>query len=185
VKRIFLTLALIANAVLCYAIWRGLNIGDTGAKIPEVQRQIGTHMLIGLGALTFATFVHAIALTYFMGTGRFLEETSKAYSLSGEFYSRSQRLKYGMLPGMTVCLLLMITTGALGAIADPATPASLADTFGVTDDWIHFGGAVVMVGLNLIVTLMEYRAIASNAQVIEQVLAEVHRIRKERGLPVD
>ena len=42
-----------------------------------------------------------------------------------------------------------------------------------------------MLGLNLLVTLMEYRAIAGNAQVIEQVLAEVHRIRKDRGLPVE
>ena len=184
-KRIFLTLALIANAILLYVIWRGLNIGDTGANLPEVQQQVGSHMLIGLGALTFATFVHAVALTYFMGTGRFLEETSKAYSLSGEYHSCSQRFKYGILPGMTVCLLLMITTGALGAVADPATPASLADTFGITDDWIHFGGAIVMVGLNLVVTLLEYRAIAGNTQVIGQVLTEVHRIRKERGLPVE
>lgn len=184
-KRIFLTLALIANAILLYVIWRGLNIGDTGDNSPEVQQQVGSHMLIGLGALTFATFVHAVALTYFMGTGRFLEETSKAYSLSGEYHSCSQRFKYGTLPGMTLCLLFMITTGALGAVADPATPASLADTFGVTDDWIHFGGAVVMIGLNLVVTLLEYRAISGNTQVIEQVLAEVHRIRKERGLPVE
>lgn len=184
-KRIFLTLALIANAILLYAIWRGLSIEDTSIRSPEVQQQVGTHMLIGLGALTFATFVHAIALTYFMGTGRFLEETSNAYSLPKEFYEQSQKLKYGMLPGMTVCLILMVCTGALGAIADPATQASLAGTLGITDATIHLWGAVTMLVINLIVTLNEYRSVAGNMQIIDQVLAEVQRIRTERGLPVE
>ena len=184
VKRIFLTLALVANAVLLYVIWRGLNIGDAGAKSPEVQREVGTHMLIGLGALTFTALVHAIALTWFMGTVRFLEETSKAYSLPAEFYHRSRRLKYRMLPGMCICLFLLIGTGALGAIADPATPASLANTLGITDAQTHLVGAIVLLVINLTVTLVEYLAVAGNSQVIEQVLAEVHRVRAERGLPV-
>lgn len=184
-KRIFLTLALIANAVLMYAVWRGLSIDDTTARSPEVQQQVGTHMLIGLGALTFATFVHAIAFTYFMGTGRFLEETSNAYSLPKELYEQNQKLKYGILPGMTVCLILMISTGALGAVADPATQASLAGTLGMSDATIHLTGALAMLVVNLIVTLTEYRAVAANMQIIDQVLAEVHRIRTERGLPVE
>ncbi len=170
---------------MIYAIWRGLNIGDTESGSLEVQRQVGTHMLIGLGVLTFATFVHAIALTYFMGTGRFLEETSKAYSLSGKYHVQGQRLKYGMLPGMTVCLLLMVATGALGAVADKATPASLDGTLGMTDAQIHLSGAVLLLAMNLLVTLMEYRAVVGNSRVIEQVLAEVQRIRQEQGLPVE
>jgi hypothetical protein len=36
----------------------------------------------------------------------------------------------------------------------------------------------------MIMTLLEYRAVVGNSKVIDQVLAEVHRIRKERGLPV-
>ncbi len=184
-KRIFLTLAIIGNALLLYAVWRGLSIEDTSIRSPEVQQQVGSHMLTGLGALTFATFIHALALTYFMGTGRFLEETSNAYSLPEDFYNRSQKLKYGMLPGMTVCLLLMIATGALGAVADPATQASLDGTFGMTDAQIHLTGAISMLVVNLIVTLIEFRSVAMNMQIIDQVLAEVQRIRIERGLPVE
>jgi len=141
-------------------------------------------MLIGLGALTFAALVHAVVLTWFMGTGRFLEETSNAYSLSSGFHNRSQQLKYRILPGMTICLLLLVATGALGAVADPATPASLADSLGVTDAHTHLVGAIVMLTFNVIVTLLEYRAVVGNSKEIDQVLAEVHRIRKERGLPV-
>jgi hypothetical protein len=185
VKRIFLTLALLANIVLIYAIWRGLQIEDSAVQSVEAQRQVGLHMLIGLGALTFASMVHAISFTYFMGTGRFLEETSKAYSLSGEYYEESKRQKYSMLPAMVVCLLLLISTGALGAIADPATQVSLAGKFGMTDAQIHLTGALVTLFANLVATLQEYRAVSRNSQIIDDVLAEVRRIRIERGLPVE
>ena len=142
-------------------------------------------MLIGLGALTFSTSVHAIALTYFMGTGRFLEETSAAYSLSPEYHERSQRLKYRMIPGMVVCLLMLIATGALGAVADKATPASLDGVLGLTGAQIHLLGAVLTLLINLAASLLEYRAVSGNSEVIDSVLADVRRIRMERGLPVD
>ena len=185
VKRIFLTLSLVANAVLLYAITRGLNIEDAAVPSAETQQQVGLHMLIGLGALTFATLIHAISLTYFMGTGRFLEETSNAYSLSPDYCARSQQLKYRMLPGMVVCLLLLISTGALGAVADPATQASLAGTLGMTDAQIHLTGAIVTLLANLLATAQEYRSVSENSSIVDQVLADVQRIRRERGLPVE
>ena len=178
-------MALAANSVLLYAVWRGINIGDTATNSPQVQQLVGTHMLIGLGALVFAALVHAVTLTYFMGTGRFLEETGHAYSLPREFHRRSQRLKYRILPGMLLCLLLLISTGALGAVADRATPASMTETFGISDARVHLGGSIVMLATNLIVTLLEYRAVTGNSRVIDEVLCEVRRIRLERGLPVE
>ena len=122
VKRIFLTLATITLLLFGLAIVLGLNVGDARSLDPQVQRQISTHMLTGLAALTFATLVHAISFTYFMGTGRWIEETSKAYSLPESYFERNQKLKYGMLPGVTISMILLITTGALGAVADPETP---------------------------------------------------------------
>ena len=48
--------------------------------------------LIGMVALVFTTLVHAIVLTYFMGTGRWLEETCRAYHLRDEHQARSRDL---------------------------------------------------------------------------------------------
>ena len=84
-----------------YAVWRGLNISDTAVSSPEIQQQVGTHMLIGLGTLTFAALVHAISLTYFMGTGRWVEETSRAYKLPTDFHDENQKIKYRLMPGST------------------------------------------------------------------------------------
>lgn len=183
-KRIFLTLASLSTCLLITAIVLGLNVGDARSLDVETQSRISSHMLIGLGALTFATLVHAISLTYFMGTGRWIEETSNAYSLSNEFYNRNQKNKYSILPGMTICIVLLITTGALGAVADPATPMSLDGTMGFSGAQIHFFGAAITAIANLLTNFSQFVAISRNSNVVDSVLEEVRRMREERGLPV-
>jgi hypothetical protein len=157
----------------------GWQVGDPmtlNGRDPEVNRRIGTHLLIGLGALTSATMVHALLFTYFMGTGRWIEETSHAYSLSDAWYRHNQRIKYGILPGIFIGFLLLVATGALGAVADPATTASLQKTVNINDStWI----------VNIIINMTQYFAITKNSAIVEGVLAEVRRIRLEKGLPVD
>lgn len=180
-KRIFVTLAVCATALLILTIVLGLNIGD--ATSAEAQGQISQHMLIGMGALTFGILVHAISLTYFMGTGRWIEETSNAYGLGEELYNRSQKIKYGTLPGLTICVGLLIATGAFGAVADPATQISLDGFLGMSGATIHFAIAVTTAVVNMLTNFSQFVAISKNSQVVESVLAEVRRIRTERGLP--
>lgn len=188
VKRIFLTLAVLANICVIAAFTLGLQVGDplaNGGVDPAVNARIGTHMLIGLAALTSVTLVHALLFTYFMGTGRWLEETSTAYSLGNDYYHASKKLKYGMLPGILLVFAMVMLTGCLGAIADPATAVSLASTTGISDSMLHFTAAIVTWLVNLLVNFTQYIRIAQNSAVVEQVLADVRRIRMDRGLPVD
>ena len=188
VKRIFLTLAVLANITLLAAFILGWRIGDPmtgGGRDPEVNRQIGMHLLVGLGALTSATMVHALLFTYFMGTGRWIEETSHAYSLPIEWSRQNQRIKYGILPGIFVSFLMLVVTGSLGAVADPATVVSLQKTTGISDSTLHFTAAICTWIVNMIVNMTQYFAIARNSAVVEGVLAEVRRIRIEKGLPVE
>ncbi len=187
-KRIFLTLAVLAHITLLIAFVLGWQVGDTtlnGGRDPEVNSRIGTHLLVGLGALTSATMVHALLLTYFMGTGRWIEETSHAYKLSGEWRRQNQRTKYGILPGIFISFLLLVITGSLGAVADPATPVSLVKALGISDATLHFSAAVCTWIVTLIVNMTQYFAITKNSAIVEGVLAEVRRIRIEKGLPVD
>ena len=184
VKRIFLTLALISTGFLIATIVLGLNVGDATVLDAAVQSRVNTHMLVGLGSLTFATLVHAISLTYFMGTGRWLEETSNAYSLGESFYDQSQKIKYGTLPGMTACIVLLVVTGGLGAVADPAPPMSLDGTLGMSGATIHFFVAITTGIINLMTHFAQFVAISKNSQIVDSVLVEVKRIREERGLPV-
>ena len=193
-KRIFLTLAIIANLCLITAVIFGLSIRAKSTLPPSDPRylldplfnaRISSHMLVGLGALTFATLVHAILFTYFMGTGRWLEETTQAYGLDESWYRQNQKIKYSVLPGIIIVLLLLITTGAMGAVADPATPMTLDGLLGMTSANLHFAVAGITALANLLVNVLEFIAVLQNTAVVEGVLAEVRRIREERGLAVD
>lgn len=178
-SRIFLSLSVVGACLLVVALVMGWNIGD--AKLD--RDAVANHMLVAMGALVFALLVHAILLTYFMGTGRWLEETSKAYKLSPDYCARSSRLKYSALPLMAGTLLLLIVTGALGAAADPLG-AGFEGAIGLTASEIHFLFACLTVGANVIVNIVEYLAIQSNGRLVKQVLGDVQRIRQEHGLPV-
>src|ERR1700690_3195758 len=70
--RIFLPLAALSICSLVFAMILGLTIDDP--KVLAAQAGVQYHFLAALAALVFATLVHAIVLTYFMGTGRWIEE---------------------------------------------------------------------------------------------------------------
>jgi hypothetical protein len=184
VKRIFLSLAILSTAALAAAFVLGLNIDDPRAKATAAQSGVGQHMLWGLAALVLAAMVHALVLTYFMGTGRWMEETGNAYRLADDWRRENQRLKYRTIPAMVGCLGLLVATGALGAAADPASAVAFGGWGGVPAATIHLIAAAVAIGLNVCVNLWEYVALERNAALIESVMVEVRRIRAERGLPV-
>jgi hypothetical protein len=182
VARIFLTLAVLGTLLIGVAFFFGLNIGDP-EEITETAA-VGNHIMLGLGALIFATLIHAIVFTYFMGTGRWLEETSMAYQLPSSFHDESRQLKFRLLIKMTGSLLLLILTGAMGAASDPASPVSFEGWLGMSDAMVHLIVASATVLLNVLTGIAEFQSIERNGGIIKEVLGEVRRIRTEKGLPV-
>ncbi|MCH8827956.1 MAG: hypothetical protein IID45_00100 [Planctomycetes bacterium] len=182
-KRIFVTLAVLSTGLLLAAFVMGWMIGDLTRRDAEVQAGFDLHFLTAVAGLMFASLVHAIVLTYFMGTGRWMEETGNVYRLSDEWRAESQRLKYRTFPWMAGALVMLILTGAFGAIADPATLGT-EGWGGVSAATVHFLVASIAVAANILINVMEYQAIGRNSQLVENVLAEVRRIRQEKGLPI-
>lgn len=160
----------------------GLGIGDP--TVIAEQDAVNRHMLLGVGGLIFASLVHAITLTYFMGTGRWVEETSRAYKLSTQFHAENQKIKYRLMPGITVCILLLVVTGGFGAAADPGSAVGFRGWFGFAPSTVHLTIAVLTVLVNVAVSVYEFRSIERNGEIVEEVMNEVNRIRTERGLPV-
>jgi hypothetical protein len=177
VKRIFLTLSIAANAALAVAVWYGLGVRDDSANLPAVKHAVSMHLLVALGASLLVLMLHAVVLTYFMGTGRWVEDTSAAYRLDERYRRENIQLKYRAIPGMVACMVLVIVTGAFGAAADPlpTKTAELSST-------VHFLLAMSTVFLNLLVSGLEYTAIARNGRLVAEVVDEVKRIRREKGL---
>ena len=183
-NRIFLTLVICGNLTAFGAFALGWMIDDPTVADATVQSTVSWHLKIGVAAIVFAMMLHALTLTYFMGTGRWVEETSRAYRLGADYHQRNQKLKYQTLPGLIVCLVMFVVTGARGAATDPASHVGFTGWFGIPAPTIHFLVAAGTIALNLVVNYLEYDAISRNAVVISDVVVEVNRIRHEKGLVI-
>ena len=183
-NRIFLPLCSLSVIFLTIAFVLGLQIDDPKVLDRAVQAGVQTHFLVALGALFFATLVHAIVLTYFMGTGRWLEETSNAYRLAPTAYEESKTIKYRVVPAMVGCFVLLVMTGAFGAAADPGSPVQFQGWLGISPATWHRSLAIITLLANVAVHYVEYLALFRNGELIDGVLADVRRIRQEKGLAV-
>src|SRR5262249_51799555 len=182
--RIFTTLALCSTAVLVAALWLGLDIGDAHLRDSAVQSRVSIHFLAGGPALVFAVLVHALVITYFMGTGRWLQETCTAYRLGNDWQARSRDLKWRLYPAVVASLLVLIATGAFGGAADPASAVGFRGVGSLSAAQGHFGCASAALLVNGAVNVLEYVALRRNGALVSDVLAEVRRTRAERGLDV-
>ncbi len=180
--RIFLTVSSVSTLLLVAVFGMGLTIGDP--KLAESQSLVSWHLMLALSGLVFAALVHALVLTYFMGTGRWMEDVSKAYQLDDCWKRECQRLKYGVLPAMSLCLLLLLVTVGFGAAADPASRTGFEGWFGLSAGSWHLLIATLTVGANFFTNVRQFQALERNGELIQEVVAKVREIRIARGLPV-
>ncbi|MCA9067818.1 MAG: hypothetical protein KDA84_02785 [Planctomycetaceae bacterium] len=181
-NRIFFTLALVSSLMLVAAMGFGLWIGDAASKDPAEQTIVFRHLFMAFGGLLVALMVHGLVLTYFMGTGRWMEETSTTYGLDEKWRKENTSLKYRTLPLMVGTVFLLIAAGAFGAAADPASTVGFQGWLGIPAATWHFLVATLALGLHLVATFVEYFAIVRNGELIEEVMQAVGRIRQENGL---
>jgi hypothetical protein len=182
--RIFLSLAICSSLTLVAALGLGLTIGDASLRDTAVQSRVAVHFLTGVAALVFGVLVHALVVTYFMGTGRWLEETCNAYRLGNSWQQASRDVKWKMYPAMFTSLLLLIGTGALGGAADPASAVGFRGVGPLSAAQVHLWFAVTTLVFNLCVNVWEFLALQRNGRLVNEVLDQVRRIRMERGLDV-
>lgn len=131
------------------------------------------HFYLGLAFALGALLVHCLIFTYLLGTGRWVKEVGIAYQIPDEPLPRQTReLKRATFPPALFAMLIAIATAAAGA--------------GVQLQAWHWTVHASLAGLTLLINLwafrIEYRAVETNARLLQGVLEEVDRIRRERGL---
>lgn len=183
-KRIFLTLVVVSGALLLAALALGFAIGDPHSVSPATQKSMSYHLLVSVAALIFAVLVHSVLLTYFMGTGRWMEEVGLAYNLDARWSDDNRKLKYRTVPWMVLCLVLLLLNIPFGALSVDSMNWTLPGLGAISPSRVHLVVAVLTIVVNLAVNVIEYRAIRQNGELIVEVIGEVRRIRLERGLPV-
>jgi hypothetical protein len=181
VVRIFTTLAVFAVFMVGSALALGLYLGDIhGIRDPEILRWATVHRLLGLAAALTVVLVDCISMTYFIGTGRWCKEVVDTYHLPNEFLAKSVKLKRQAFPWAIMSALAVVAVGSLGAAADPGTLRH------GTEAWvnIHLIGAFLGITFIAIAFFIQGLRIAAHHQAIDDIVAEVRRIRIERGLEV-
>jgi hypothetical protein len=142
------------------------------------------HLFLGLLAGTTALGVHCLIFIYFLGTGRWVKEVAIAYRIPDDPLPKLTRtLKRQTFPPALFAMLIVIGTTVAGAWAATSTSAHGPEA---TRWWpwpVHALAATVALAINVWAFFVEYRAVAINGRVIDEVMREVDRIRAEQGLP--
>jgi len=181
-ERVFSRVATFAVALLVATAGLGLWIGDLhGQTDPHLLRWGTVHRLSGVLAALLVVLVNSMAVTYFIGTGRWCREVVETYGLDAALIGRSKRLKRGAFPFAVIGMLSMVGIVALGGAADPGGGLAAGSRAWVS--WHLIGG----IGLAAVIAWCfqaQLPAIRGQHDLIDEVMADVRRERAARGLDV-
>ena len=180
--RVFSRVALLAVALMAATAGLGIWLGDLhGQTDPAVLRWGTVHRLSGVLAALLVVLVNSMAVTYFIGTGRWCREVVEAYGLDGSYIERSRRLKRSAFPFAMLGMLAVVMIVALGGAADPASGRP------GTQQWVtpHLIGGIGLAAAIAWCFQAQLPQIRLQHVLIEEVMTEVRDSRHRRGLDVD
>src|SRR5262245_36460233 len=117
-SRILLGLAGLNSAILLLTFTVGfLSEGRAQVQpelpLTEAQRMFTVHLMSGLCAALLTLLLHSVVFTYFIGTGRWVQEVVKAYGLANSIWARARVLKMQALPFILGSIGLVIATATM------------------------------------------------------------------------
>ncbi len=172
-----------AVALMAATAGLGLWIGDLhDATDPAVLRWGTVHRLSGMFTALIVLLVNSIAVTYFIGTGRWCREVVETYRLDAALVERSKQLKRSAFPFAVIGMLSMVGIVALGGAADPG--GGLAER---SREWVtwHLVGGIGLAALIAWCFQAQLPAIRRQHALIDDVMEAVRRERAARGLDVE
>jgi hypothetical protein len=121
-----------------------------------------------------------MAVTYFVGTSRWVREVAETYGLDPAVIERGRRLKRAAFPFAVAGMLAVVGIVALGGAADPATGRK------GSRDWVtpHLLGALGLTAAIAWCFQAQLPGIRRQHELIDEVMALVRRERQRRGLDV-
>ena len=180
--RVFSRAALFAVSLMAATAGLGLWLGDLhGQTAPAVLRWGTVHRLSGVLAALMVVLVNSMAVTYFIGTGRWCREVVETYGLDGSYIERSRRIKRAAFPFALMGMLAVVTIVALGGAADPASGRP------GTQQWVtpHLLGGLGLAAMIAWCFQSQVPQLRLQQGLIEEVMDEVRESRRKRGLDVE
>ena len=140
------------------------------------------HFMLGVGVGIAIVLVNSLVITYFIGTSRWCKDVVDTYSLDRGMIASSNAIKRRAFPYALINMLLILGVLALGGAADPAGNLKTPSPGGLTWAQWHLVGAVTAIFAIGTGYVALWRAIGDNQQIVDRVMQEVARIRRERRL---
>jgi hypothetical protein len=184
--RILLTLASLSVVLMITALIIGLSIGDlyhpsNTDEFHDTLSHATVHRLMGIAAALAVVFVESIIVTYFIGTSRWCKEVVETYGFDRAPLAQSNRLKRRAFAWSVLGMLTIVGVIALGAASDPATGRRN------TEAWTNYHLAAAIGGIAFVVWtyIASWNCVVANHAIIEGLVANVAKVRRERGLDLD
>jgi hypothetical protein len=172
-NRIILGMAVANYGLVALTVYLGLLSDPTADPNSLGDGAFRYHFPMGLLTALFTMLVHCLVFTYFLGTNRWVKETTAAYSMGPQFPAESRRLRTKAFAMAMTSMLLVVAAVATGAGAHTK----------VWPLWLHQSVPVGAYVFMLWAYRVEYLAVEDHIQLTNAVMDEVNRMRRERGQP--
>jgi hypothetical protein len=146
------------------------------AEVTPLRTRHQFHFLLGVLACLTAILVNSIAVTYFIGTTKWIREVVETYGLSESFIERSNTIKKRTFPWAIGGMVLIILIAALGGMADSGGGVREQSTQYVTPHFMIAMLGTAVIGWSFYVQIHN---IAANSQVIADVMEQVRAARQD------
>lgn len=149
------------------------------------RQRMTLHFYLGVASSILVILVNSVTVTYFVGTSRWCKEVAETYDLPAELQFRSTLIKRRTFPWAAAGMLAMVGLAALGGLSDPSIPLNQAQPgrSAAMVQW-HYLAAMGILAFSAVTFAVQALKISENYEAIQAILAEVQRIRTEKGLPV-
>lgn len=121
------------------------------------------HILAGALSTLVCVGVHCVVFTYFIATAKWIQHAVLVKRLDPSLTAPTRSFKMQAFPAALAAMASVFAAAVLGAARDNAY---------VSVPWHHIP-AVASIGVNVIVALIEYRAIDRNGRLIDAILAQI------------
>ncbi|HWB11689.1 MAG TPA: hypothetical protein VG826_20835 [Pirellulales bacterium] len=183
--RIISSLASFTLLLMLIALGVGLALHQADLRDTASETALSwyrVHFMLGVGVGIAVVLVNSLVITYFIGTSRWCKEVVDTYSLDRGLIARSNQVKRRAFPYALANMLLILGVLALGGAADPAGNLKSPSPGGLSWAQWHLVGAVTAIFAIAVGYVALWRAVGDNQQIVDSVMHEVGRIRRERGL---
>lgn len=155
------TSTILAQFVLGFVLSGAISDGRQAAA----QSLLNWHMLVGIGIGTLVCVLHIMTMFHFIGSGKEIKEHAEVLGENAEIVRRVRRFKAQVFPLATFAPLV---TGAAVIFGGGAHMK-------MTPDWLHVLLGLAALAVNLVAFPVEYRALKSNLELINEVDQRVRR----------